>query len=305
MNHHAGRGYRFEMEVLGAFKASQLYVSNQEEMRMIAGERGYCDGWIEEKDASFEKPLKLCEIEVKLRSSLGKEPKEVLIDTLSERSTKSFLQHALHKDRSNRRRIVVHGFTMTLEDQKSEGVSNYDQYGCIGVVYLHKQWNRFGEFHFRQAIRFYDDFHSFNKDLYQSVDLDDYFDRLYGDQSIQPYLDMINQNRLHELISCISLKLSDHTEQYSTTQELLFLKILNHQVSIGYDVPFKGLAPILKKPNAYSYLQPFVKNNWILRNGRNYKIDFEAIIRDLFVSKIKVNTVDILQRIGLDFKETI
>jgi hypothetical protein len=127
----------------------------------------------------------------------------------------------------------------------------------------------------------------------------------YGDQSIQPYLDMINQNRLHELLSCISLKLSDHTEQYSTTQELLFLKILNHQVSIGYDVPFKGLAPILKKPNAYSYLQPFVKNNWILRNGRNYKIDFEAIIRDLFASKIKVNTADILQRIGLDFKETI
>jgi hypothetical protein len=49
MNHHAGRGYRFEMEVLGAFKASELYVSNQDEMRMIAGERGYCDGWMRRK----------------------------------------------------------------------------------------------------------------------------------------------------------------------------------------------------------------------------------------------------------------
>ena len=305
MNHHASRGYRFEMEVLGAFKAAELYVAHQDELRMITGERGYCDGWMEEKDPSFERPLKLCEIEVKLRSCVGREPKDVLIETLSDRPVKSFLQHALLKDRSNRRRIIVHGFTMTLDDQRSQGVCSYDQYGCIGVVYLHKQWNRFGEFHFRQAIRFYDNFHAFNEDLYQSTDLDDYFDRLYGDQSIQPYLDMINQNRLHELTSHISLKLNDHTEEYSTTQELLFIKTLNHQVSIGYKVPFKSLSLILKNPNASTFLRPFMDKGWILRDGRNYKVDFEAIVRDLFVSKMKINTADILQKIGLNFSETL
>jgi hypothetical protein len=305
MNHHAGRGYRFEMEVLGAFKAAEIYVTHQDHIQMIAGGKGYCDGWIEEKDPSFENPLKLCEIEVKLRSSVGREPREVLIETLSDRSAKSFLQHALHKDRSNRRRIVVHGFTMTLDDQRSHGVCSYDQYGCIAVVYLQKQWNRFGEYRFRQAIRFYDNFHSFNDDLYQSTDLDDYFDRLYGDQSIQPYLDMINQNRLHELVSHISLRLSDDLEQYTATQQLLLLKILNHQISIGYDVPFKSLSFILKNPNASGFLRPFMDKGWILRNGRNYKVDFEAIVRDLFVSKMKINIQDIFQRIGLDFSETL
>mgnify|MGYP003109178481 CR=1 FL=1 len=309
MNHHAARGYRFEMEVLGAFKASELYVSNQEEMRMITGERGYCDGWMEEKDPSFEKPLKLCEIEVKLRSCVGREPKDVLIETLSDRPVKSFLQHALLRDRSNRRRIIVHGFTMTLDDQRSQGVCSYDQYGCIAVVYLHKQWNRFGEFHFRQAIRFYDNFHTFNEDLYQSTDLDDYFDRLYGDQSIQPYLDMINQNRLHELISHISLKLNDYTQEYSTTQQLFLIKLLNHQVSIGVHYPFKRIRDILKSANGSTVLRPFIDEGWILREGRRqqteYKVDFEAIVRGLFVSKMRINIEDIFHKIGLDFKETI
>lgn len=309
MNHHAGRGYRFEMEVLGAFKASELYVSNQEEMRMVTGERGYCDGWMEEKNASFERPIKLCEIEVKLRSCVGREPKDVLIETLSDRPVKSFLQHALLKDRSNRRRIVVHGFTTTLADQASKGVCSYDQYGCIAVIYMHKQWNKFGEFCFRQAIRFYDSFHTFNKDLYQSTDLDDYFDRLYGDQSIQPYLEMINQNRLHELISCISLRLNDHIEKYSTTQELFLIKLLNHQVSIGRHSPFKKIRDILKSANGSTHLIPFIDKGWILRKGKRqkteYKVDFEAIVRDLFKSKMRINIEDIFQKIGLDFSETI
>lgn len=309
MNHHASKGYRFEMEVLGAFKSSELYVAHQDKMRMITGERGYCDGWMEEKDASFERPLKLCEIEVKLRSCIGKEPKDVLIETLSARPVKSFLQHALLKNRSNRRRIIVHGFTMNLVDQASQGVCDYNQYGCIAVIYMHKQWNKFGEFHFRQAIRFYDSFHTFNKDLYQSTDLDDYFDRLYGDQSIQPYLDMINQNRFHELISNISLKLGDYRKEYSTSQELFFIKILNHQVSIGSQNPFKNIKSIMKTRTASSHLSPFFDQGWILRNGeRNvteYKIDFEAIVRDLFASKIKIDVKEIFQKIGLDFKETI
>ena len=38
MNHHASRGYRFEMEVLGAFKAAEVYVAHQDDMRMIAGD---------------------------------------------------------------------------------------------------------------------------------------------------------------------------------------------------------------------------------------------------------------------------
>ncbi len=156
MNHHGARGYRFEMEVLGAFYASPSYVLN-ENLRLLTGDRGYCDGVIHSgymNGNTFVKQLKVCEIEVKLRNGVGKEPRAALIDALLESKTFNFLSHNLHLNHGNPRRIFVLGLTTDLETQRSQGVCSYDQYGEIVVVYFHKQWSQFEEYERRQAIRY-------------------------------------------------------------------------------------------------------------------------------------------------------
>tara|TARA_Y100001938_G_scaffold135502_1_gene197244 strand:+ start:1978 stop:2895 length:918 start_codon:yes stop_codon:yes gene_type:complete len=304
MNHHIARGYRFEMEVLGAFYASPLYVT-EDDMRLIAGERGYCDGilWAgHTRDNQFVRDQKVCEIEVKLRSTIGKEPKKALIETLQEKHVRSFLQHNLHKDRSNSKRILVVGFTTTLEDQRAQGVCNYDQYGLVAVVYFHKQWNEFDEFRFRQAIRFYDSFHDFNKDLYQCVNLDEYFDLLEGENAVQTYLYLINQKRYNDLIMEIFSKMSEGN--YTNTQQIYIMKLLNYQLKIGVDAYFTSLSKALNTNNGPQHLKPFIEKSWIQKTGKKYRVNFEKIIKDLFQNKMKVNARNLLNKTGIDFTDT-
>jgi hypothetical protein len=303
MNHHGARGYRFEMEVLGAFYASPSYVLN-ENLRLLTGDRGYCDGVIHSgymNGNTFVKQLKVCEIEVKLRNGVGKEPRAALIDALLESKTFNFLSHNLHLNHGNPRRIFVLGLTTDLETQRSQGVCSYDQYGEIVVVYFHKQWSQFEEYERRQAIRFYPSFHEFNNDLYQSIDLDDYFDRLIGDQSVQPYFDLINKGEIDELIFQILPRLTDFT----ATQQLAFIQLLRHQSKVGYRTPLKGLCNILGQQNASAHIVPFVEIGWVEKESKQYKINLVKIIDDLFKESHNVDVQGILKAAGFDLDDLL
>lgn len=297
-NHHASRGYRFEMEVLGAFKSSVLY-QQEESFRLITGNRGYCDGIIYQgsmdEGHQFKPSGKVCEIEVKLRGSIGKEPRQCLIDLLKEDSVKRFFENAGHMDPSNKNRILVLGMTRDIGTQKSKGICNYDQYGEIAVVYFKKDIVQPHRYEFKQCVRFYNTFQDFSDDLYQSCNLDDYFDRLNGDQDMQPYFELLSSNKLEEL----SFHILSRLEEYSNTQQVLFLKVLRHQIQIKKDNTFKNLGAVLGHSNLCSTVRPFVDRGWISKKGRSYQVNFDQIIQDLFSRSLIVKTKDLFEEANL------
>lgn len=297
-NHHASRGFRFEMEVLGAFKSSALY-QQEESFRLITGNRGYCDGIIYQGNIDskhqFKASSKVCEIEVKLRGSIGMEPRQCLIDVLKEDHVKSFFENAGHMDPTNWNRILVLGMVMNFEAQRSKGICNYDQYGEIAVVYFKKVAVQPHRYEFKQVIRFYESFQAFSDELYQSYNLDDYFDRLNGHQEAQPYHELIAQNKLEELSFHIMTKL----DEYTHIQQVYFLKMLRHQIQLGKNKSFKHLSTILENPNASTHVRPFIERGWILKDGRSYQVKFEPIIQDLFSRSSKVNASKIFKEASL------
>ncbi len=297
-NHHASRGYRFEMEALSAFKSSALY-QQEESFRLLTGNRGYCDGIIYQgridSAHQFKPSSKVCEIEVKLRQSIGKEPRQCLIDVLKEDHVKKFFENAGHMDPTNWNRLLVLGMVMDLDTQQSKGLCSYDQYGGIAVVYFKKDAVKPHRYDFKQAVKFYSSFQEFSDELYESYNLDDYFDRLIGDQEAQPYFELVANNKLEELSFHIMSKL----DEYTHVQQLSFLKLLRHQIAIGTNKSFKNLSLILDNPNGSNHIRPFVDRGWVLKDGRSYEVKFDHIVEDLFSRSFPVKTKELFKEANL------
>ena len=112
INEAASKGYRFEMEVLGAFKGSTLYQQDKD-IRMIAGTKGYCDGIIyhapKRDNHEFDLNRIIMEIEVKLRNGIGREDRATLIDVMKGSSVQQFLKGSTKAFPNAYNRVLVLG----------------------------------------------------------------------------------------------------------------------------------------------------------------------------------------------------
>lgn len=299
INEAASKGYRFEMEVLGAFKGSTLYQQDKD-IRMIAGDKGYCDGILyhapKRDDHEYEKNRIVMEIEVKLRNGIGREDREVLINVMKEKSIQHFLKSSTTAFPNAYNRVLVLGLVKDLGSQNATGLPSYDLYGSIGVVFFRKVRLGANDYRYDQVIRFYDSFSAFNSDLYLATSSDDYFDRLNGSSSAKKYFDMMTRGKYSEL----SFLILDNIKDFTATEEQVFRKILSHQIKIGVDKTFKAMNSLVKNGNATTYMKRLFENGWILRDRQAYRVDFHRIIEDLFTTSSSINVNAIMREAGFN-----
>lgn len=299
INESVSKGFRFEMEVLGSFKASSIYQQDPD-IRMINGDKGYCDGILyyapKKENHKLSLNRKIAEIEVKLRNGVGREDRDVLIDVIKESSVNSFLKYNLTLDPNNYNRIVVLGMIKDLGSHHSTGLSSYDMYGSIAVVFFQKKRLAANEYQLDQVIRFYESFHEFNQDVYSSISFDDYFDKLNGSSSTKKYFEMMSLGNFKEL----SFVILDNLKDFSATEEQIFRKILSHQIKIGVDKSFTAMNRIVDNHNGTAYMKKLFGIGWIMREDNSYRVNFIQIINDLFKTSSPFDCKSTLKEAGLD-----
>ena len=299
INEAASKGYRFEMEVLGAFKGSTLYQQDKD-IRMIAGTKGYCDGIIyhapKRDNHEFDLNRIIMEIEVKLRNGIGREDRATLIDVMKGTSVQQFLKGSTKAFPNAYNRVLVLGLVKDFGSQNANGLSSYDLYGSIGVVFFRKIRLAASEYRYDQVIRFYDSFSAFNSDLYLATSSEDYFDRLNGSSSTKKYFEMISLGKLKEL----SFVILDSLNDFTAVEEQIFRKILGHQIKIGVDNTFKSMNSLVGNNNATTYMKRLFENEWILRHQKTYRVNFPRIIEDLFQTSSSINVNAIMREAGLN-----
>jgi len=299
VNGPASKGHRFEMEVLGAFKGSTLYQQDRD-IRMITGTKGYCDGIIyhapKRDDHEFNLNRIIMEIEVKLRNGIGREDRSILIDVMKERSVQQFLKGSTKAFPNAYNRVLVLGLVKDFGSQNANGLSSYDLYGSIGVVFFRKVRLTASDYRYDQVIRFYDSFGAFNSDIYLATSSDDYFDRLNGSSATKKYFEMMSLGKFKEL----SFVILDNLNDFTAVEEQVFRKILGHQIKIGVNNSFKAMNSLVGNSNATTYMKRLFDNEWILRNQNEYRVNFPRIIEDLFQTSSSINVNAIMREAGFN-----